>query len=102
MYKKGLRMNGNGTRLLSEVDSSRLTKEELHARANTQTPMRWEDTSGPMVKRNPWTMKHTVLTWPLALECIEGLEPEESRDLMEQILTPGCTGDAVYAHPWAP
>ena len=52
------------------------------------------------VTPHPDTGAKTLLLAPVALDYVEGFEPEESRRLVEGLLAPGVAPGRVYSHSW--
>ncbi|CAJ1360804.1 unnamed protein product [Effrenium voratum] len=101
IYRRGGRTNANGLKLLREVERSQLSEEELRRREHPTNLRRYLQYDGCVVKRHPSSYRATLWSTPIFLESCSGMSWEQGQDLMEQILLPGTSGDAVYVHEWS-
>ena len=56
--------------------------------------------AGSPVRRHPVSGLPVIWTLPMFLEGYNGMDEAGSRQLLEQIMLPGTTGDAVLEHTW--
>lgn len=97
LYRRGMRLDLSGLRVVQDLPASALTDEELRKRKTVTHPNRWSDFCGVLAKVHPETGKRSLFPWVVFLEDIEGLGREASLDLYRQMLQPGCTGPKGWA-----
>eukprot|EP00434_Breviolum_minutum_P023575 symbB.v1.2.020795.t1/scaffold1769.1/size102324/5 len=102
LFRRGGRMSSNGLKLQQPIDATRLTPEELKKREENTNSRRYLHFQGSPVRRHPFTGKCTLWSMPVFLESCEGMTDQEARDMLEKVLLPGTSGDAVYIHEWSP